>query len=96
MQEKKELGQTGYKLTDMYWNDLTGISAFRIAAASSAFEVSKQVQDFVANKEPVEPAYYLMKNYFNSFGISTNRSRIFDMAVDSLEAWIEDNQIETL
>ena len=93
---KKELGQTGYKLTDMYWNDLTGISAFRIAAASSAFEVSKQVQDFVANKEPVEPAYYLMKNYFNSFGISTNRSRIFDMAVDSLEAWIEDNQIETL
>jgi len=59
-------------------------------------EVSKHIQDMVANNEEVEPAYYLMKNYFNSFGMDTSRSRIFNMAVEILEEWMTANAIETL
>ena len=93
---KKELGEVGYKLTDRYWNDLTGHNAFKLEAAEAAMEVSKHIEDMVANKESVEPAYYLMKNYFNTFGMQTDRSRIFNMAVEILEEWMTANAIETL
>ena len=95
-ERKKELGDAGYKLTDRYWHDLTGHVAFKLEAAQSAMEVSKHIQDMVANNEEVEPAYYLMKNYFNSFGMETSRSRIFNMAVEILEEWMTANAIETL
>lgn len=93
---KKELGDVGYKLTDMYWNDLTGYTAFAFEAGVAALEVSKHIKDMEANSEEIEPAYYLMKNYFNSFEMETKRSRIFDLAVKKLEAWMSDNEIQTL
>ena len=93
---KKEVGEVGYKLTDRYWHDLTGSTAFAIAAAEAALEVSKYVEDLVANKESVEPAYYMMKEYFKSHDMQTNRSRIFNMAVEKLEKWMKDNSIQTL
>jgi hypothetical protein len=93
---KKELGEVGYKLTDRYWHDLTGHTAFKLEAAEAAMEVSKHIQDMVANKEEVEPSYYLMKNYFNTFGMQTDRSRIFNMAVEILDEWMTANAIETL
>ena len=93
---KKELGEVGYKLTDRYWHDLTGHNAFKLEAAEAAMEVSKHIQDMVANKEEVEPSYYLMKNYFNTFGMQTDRSRIFNMAVEILDEWMSANAIETL
>ena len=93
---KKELGEVGYKLTDRYWHDLTGHNAFKLEAAEAAMEVSKHIEDMVANKESVEPAYYLMKNYFNTFEMQTDRSRIFNMAVEILEEWMTANAIETL
>jgi hypothetical protein len=95
-ERKKELGDAGYKLTDRYWNDLTGYNAFKLEAAEAAMEVSKHIEDLVANKESVEPAYYLMKNYFNAFEMQTDRSKIFDMAVGILEEWMTANAIETL
>ena len=93
---KKELGEVGYKLTDRYWHDLTGSTAFTLLAAEAACEVSKHVEDLIANKEAVEPAYYLMKEYFNNHDMETNRSRIFTMAVEKLEKWMTENSIETL
>ena len=93
---KKELGEVGYKLTDRYWHDLTGSTAFTLLAAEAACEVSKHVEDLIANKEAVEPAYYLMKEYFNNHDMETNRSRIFAMAVEKLEKWMTENSIETL
>ena len=36
------------------------------------------------------------KEYFNNFGMETFRSRIFNSAVEKLEKWMKDNQIETL
>jgi hypothetical protein len=50
----------------------------------------------VANEESVEPAYYLMKNYFNSFGLNINRNKLFDRAERELDAWMKNNKIETL
>jgi hypothetical protein len=37
-----------------------------------------------------------MKNYFNTFGMQTDRSRIFNMAVEILDEWMTANAIETL
>lgn len=61
-----------------------------------AFEVSKHVEDLAANEESVEPAYYLMKEYFNAFDMSTSRSRVFNSAVDKLTIWMNSNNIKTL
>ena len=93
---KKEFGEMGYKFIQRFWNDITGYTMFFWQAAEYALEVSKHIRDMQANGESIEPAYYLMKEYFNKFGMETNRSRIFNSAVEKLEKWMEDNQIETL
>ena len=93
---KKEFGKVGYAMYQRFYNDLTGYNMFFMQGALYAMEVSKQIQDRIANGEPVEPAYYMMKEYFNNFGMDTNRSRVFNAAYEKLEKWMKDNQIETL
>ena len=56
-----------------------------------AAEVISFIEDKIANKEEVEPAYYEMKNYFNSAGMNYNRSRTFDAAVKHVEEWMKKN-----
>ncbi len=92
----KEFGKVGYKLVRDKWNDLTGYNMFFMMGAMYALEVSKQIQDKIANGEPVEPAYYLMKEYFNNFGMDIKRSRIFNAAYEKLEKWMKDNNIKAL
>jgi hypothetical protein len=65
-------------------------------SAYYAYEVSKHVEDLVANDESIEPAYYMMKNYFNSFELKIDRNNVFDRAVKELEAWMKQNKINTL
>ena len=93
---KKEFGKVGYAMYQRFYNDLTGYNMFFMAGALYALEVSKQIQDKIANGESIEPAYYLMKEYFNNFGMDTKRSRIFNAAYEKLEKWMKDNQIKTL
>ena len=93
---KKEFGEIGYKLIQRFWNDITGYTMFFWMGAMAALEGSKHIRDMQANGEAIEPAYYLMKEYFNNFGMETFRSRIFNSAVEKLEKWMKDNQIETL
>ena len=93
---KKEFGKVGYAMYQRFYNDLTGYNMFFMMGAMFALEVSKQIQDRIANGEPVEPAYYMMKEYFNSFAMDTKRSRIFNAAYEKLEKWMKDNQIKTL
>ena len=93
---KKEFGKVGYAMYQRFYNDLTGYNMFFMQGALYAMEVSKQIQDRIANGEPVEPAYYMMKEYFNNFGMDTKRSRTFNAAYEKLEKWMKDNQIETL
>ena len=77
-----------------FYNAMTNTMAEK--AAYYAYEVSNHIEDRVANDEEVEPAYYMMKEYFNSFGLNTNRNKLFDRAVKELESWIKNNKIETL
>ena len=93
---KKEFGKVGYAMYQRFYNDLTGYNMFFMQGALYAMEVSKQIQDRIANGEPVEPAYYMMKEYFNNFGMDTKRSRVFNAAYEKLEKWMKDNQIKTL
>lgn len=93
---KKEFGKVGYALYQRFYNDLTSYNMFFMQGALAALEVSKNIQDRIANGEPVEPAYYMMKEYFNSFGMDTKRSRVFNAAYEKLEKWMKDNQIKTL
>lgn len=92
----KEFGKVGYAMYQRFYNDLTGYNMFFMQGAMYALEVSKHIQDRIANGEPVEPAYYMMKEYFNGFGMKTDRSRVFNAAYEKLEKWMKDNQIETL
>ena len=59
-----------------------------------------QAAQIVANLSPgdkdVEPAYYLAKDYYNSFGANRDRNVVFDYCVTKVEAWMRDNKIETL
>ena len=93
---EKELGKVGYAMYKRFYNDLTGYNMFFMQGAMAALEVSKHIQDRVANGEPVEPAYYMMKEYFNNMGMDTKRSRVFNAAYEKLEKWMKDNSIPTL
>lgn len=77
-----------------FYNAMTNPMAEK--AAYYAYEVSQHVSDMVANGESVEPAYYLMKNYFNSFGLNINRNKLFSRAESELANWMKNNKIETL
>ena len=93
---EKEFGKVGYAMYKRFYNDLTGYNMFFMQGAMAALEVSKHIQDRVANGEPVEPAYYMMKEYFNNIGMDTKRSRVFNAAYEKLEKWMKDNSIPTL
>ena len=92
----KEFGKVGYAMYQRFYNDLTGYNMFFMQGAMAALEVSKNIEDRIANGEFVEPAYYMMKEYFNSFGMDTKRSRVFNAAVKKLEAWMQDNKIDSM
>lgn len=93
---KRVLGETGAKLVDIYWNDLTSYTAFAIEGGMQAMDVSQTILDKQANGEAVQPAYYEMKEYYNARGLRTDRSRIFDAAYKKLAEWMKENKIETL
>mgnify|MGYP000137753027 CR=1 FL=1 len=77
-----------------FYHEMTDVMSEK--AAYYAYEVSKQIADKVANDEEVEPAYYEMKAYFNTFGMDSDRSRIFNSAINLLEEWMKSNKIESL
>jgi len=93
---EKVLGKVGYAMYQRFYNDLTGYNMFFMQGAMYALEVSKNIKDRVANGEPVEPAYYMMKEYFNNFDMDTKRSRVFNAAYEKLEKWMKENSIPTL
>jgi hypothetical protein len=53
-----------------------------------------QIVSDIRKGDEVEPAYYLAKDYYNSFAQSRN-SNVFDQVVSKVDAWLEDNKIET-
>ena len=93
---EKEFGKTGYAFLQRFWNDIRGYGGIFWEAATITLELVKKIQDRVANKEEVEPAYYIVKNYFNEFDIETRNSRLFNSTSDKLAKWMDDNDIQTL
>ena len=60
---------------------------------SSDLQTAQIVSD-IRKGDEVEPAYYLAKEYYNSFAQSRN-SNVFDQVVNKVDAWLKDNKIET-
>lgn len=75
--------------SDFYSAFSSGYDNLYMQAKYYAAEVISHIEDKLANEEEVEPAYYEMKNYFNSFGMNYNRSRTFDSAVKHVEEWMK-------
>ena len=92
--EKKFGKLVGKFYGGQFYNEMSDVISEK--SAYYAYQVSKSIEDKVANSEEVEPAYYEMKSYFNSFGMDYGRSRIFTGAVDKLEDWMKKNNIKTL
>lgn len=93
---KKALGDVAAKLLNDHYNDITGYTAFFFEGAAIALDLSKQVEDKLANGEAVEPAYYLAKEYFKNIGKDYNRSRVFNAAHEKLAEWMKLKGVETL
>ena len=60
---------------------------------SSDLQTAQIVGD-IRKGDLVEPAYYLAKDYYNSFAQSRT-SNVFDQVVNKVDAWLKDNKIET-
>ena len=60
---------------------------------SSDLQTAQIVSD-IRKGDEVEPAYYLAKDYYNSFAQSRN-SNVFDQVVNKVDSWLKDNKIET-
>ena len=61
---------------------------------SSDLQTAQIVSD-IRKGDEVEPAYYLAKDYYNSFAQSRT-SNVFDQVVNKVDAWMKDNKVETL
>ena len=53
----------------------------------------------VANIRPgsndVEPAYYLVKNYLNGFGVRGKNRRDEEILINKVHWWLKKNKVET-
>ena len=78
-------------LFDRFMNYLMGEN-ISLTAKMAAYRVSQNIVDMYNNGEEIDSPYYMLKNYFNSFGMDTNRSRTFNGAQYHLEQWLKRNK----
>lgn len=64
-------------------------SAIMLQAQYIAYQISLNVKDMKRNGEEIEPAYYLAKEHFNSFGMGTSSSLLFNSVVEYLTEWMK-------
>lgn len=79
-----------------FYSAFTGYTTMFMKAKAHAASIISVIEDKAANREPVEPGYYETKEWFNSHGIDTKRSRVFDAAVKYVDEWIKKSGIKTL
>ena len=63
---------------------------------TSDLQAAQIVANLRKGQKDVEPAYYLAKDYYNSFGGDRSRNVVFDYCVAKVDGWMRDNKIETL
>jgi hypothetical protein len=78
-------------LVDRYSNDISSEAIF-FGGKMAAWNVVTNIKDRLANREEVDSTYYMLKDYFNSFGMDTNRSRIFKSAMFQVDEWLKRNK----
>jgi hypothetical protein len=80
--------------------EMNKMSIFRDSTLQSHVQSDIEAYQIVANLSKgdtdVEPAYYLTKEYYNSFGLRVNSNRSFDYTLAKVSGWMEMNNIETL
>ena len=57
-------------------------------------QASQEVANIRHGSNDVEPAYYLVKDFWSSFGLSRSH-RNFDVVVNKVEWWLDKNKVET-
>ena len=78
-------------LVDRFSNDLMDYS-ITFGGKMAAYQVAMNIKDRLANREEVDSTYYMLKDYFNSFGMDTNRSRVFKSANFYMDDWLKRNK----
>ena len=78
-------------LFDYFQNELMGQNII-LTSKMAAYRVAQNIIDMYNNNEEIDSPYYLLKNYFNSFGMDTNRSRTFKGAQYHLDQWLKRNK----
>ena len=78
-------------LVNRYWNDISSDAIF-FGGKMAAWNVVTNIKDRLANREEVDSTYYMLKDYFNSFGMDTNRSRVFKSAQFQVDEWLKRNK----
>jgi hypothetical protein len=78
-------------LVDRFSNDLMDYS-ITFGGKMAAYQVAMNIKDRLANREEVDSTYYMLKDYFNSFGMDTNRSRVFKSANFYMDDWLKKNK----
>jgi hypothetical protein len=85
---------------ELFMNSLhqnTGVdktSAIMLQAQYIAYQISLNVKDMKRNGEEIEPPYYLVKEHFNSFGMGTASSLLFNSSVEYLTNWMKRKGIQ--
>jgi len=78
-------------LVSRYSNDISSEAIF-FGGKMAAWNVVTNIKDRLANREEVDSTYYMLKNYFDSFGMDTNRSRVFKSATFQVDEWLKRNK----
>jgi hypothetical protein len=69
-------------------------SAIMFQAQYIAYQISLGVRDIKRNGEETQSPYYLVKEHFNSFGMGTASSLLFNSAVQYLTDWMRRKGIQ--
>jgi hypothetical protein len=78
-------------LVNRYSNDISSEAIF-FGGKMAAWNVVTNIKDRLANREEVDSTYYMLKDYFDSFGMDTNRSRVFKSATFQVDEWLKRNK----
>lgn len=80
--------------------EMDSLSIFTEDVFQSHVQSDMETYQIVANMSKgdtgVEPAYYLTKDYYNTFGLAVNNNRSFNNTMAKVSGWMEMNNIETL
>lgn len=67
---------------------------FLLKAVNSDMQANQIIGNIRPGSKDVEPAYYLVKSYYNSFGSNRN-TYVHDQVVNKVDWWLKKNKVKT-